>query len=698
MANKLSLETSPYLLQHQNNPVDWYPWGEEALSLARDLNKPILLSIGYSACHWCHVMAHESFSNKAIAQVMNDLFVNIKVDREERPDLDQIYQNVALAMTQGGGWPLTVFLTPDLKPFYGGTYFPPEDKYGRPGFPKVLKALSDAFKNDHPSVIENADRLVNFIASSGVDSKTPLSEKIPTSDDLKTLIEPILEHVDWVHGGFGGAPKFPNPMLLSFLWRFGSLVDLPKAREATTLTLTRMASGGVYDHLGGGFHRYSVDESWSVPHFEKMLYDNALLLKLYAEVLLEVHVESKVTPVVFPSESERELYLNVLEETAEYVVREMTAAEGGFYAAQDADSEGEEGKFFVWDSSELAQAVLSKKLTETEAKVFRLRYGVSEDGNFEHGKTVLHINSSIIDVAQLSALSEEEVLKELKSAKSKLFVIRESRIKPGLDHKVLTGWNGLMISGMIWAAQALKQYGKTKVGNKIEATAMRAFEFVKQKMEKEAGRPGRLSSSFQGGQAKGNGYLDDYSFMAMSALDLSRFSTQLKNTKVYLEDCNRWINTVLTHFKDSKAPGYYFTSDDHEVLIQRPKTVFDQAIPSGTGVALSCMQGLAALDFQSSRSRYESEVDQQLAPLFATAVRNAYGLGELLSVYLLKIIGPVTVSGAQAGTMCLHPYLFQQPFYQGDLDSYMICHDQTCSLPIADPEHAAHFLNETLRF
>jgi len=713
MANKLATETSPYLLQHQSNPVDWYPWGEEALSLAREQNKPILLSIGYSACHWCHVMEHESFTNVGIAQLMNENFINIKVDREERPDLDQIYQNVALAMTQGGGWPLTVFLTPDLKPFYGGTYFPPEDKFGRPGFSKLLKALSEAFRNDRAGVLENSNRLSDFIADSEkVAFSIPLSlevGKFPGKTDLQVLVEPLLENLDWVNGGFGGAPKFPNPMLLAFLWRFGSLADLTKAQDAAVFSLTRMASGGIYDHLGGGFHRYTVDATWSVPHFEKMLYDNALLLKLYAEVLLEVHLETKGAPTASPSESEKDLYLKVLEETAGYVMREMTAPNGGFYASQDADSEGEEGKFFVWGPSDLAQEVVAKRLTETEAKVFQLRYGVSEQGNFEHGKTVLYVATHIAHIAKLSALSEAQVLSALESAKSKLLAIREERVKPGLDNKILTGWNGLMISGMLWAAQALKQNGKIEIAKKIEVAAIRAFEFIRKNLlsTATANEVGRLFSSFQAGKGKGNGFLDDYAFMAMAALDISRFALDSKTSQKYLTYCNQWISAVLTHFKDPQAPGYYFTSDDHEALIQKPKSIFDQAIPNGTAVALSCLQALAALDFQGNRSKYELEVDGQLSQLFKAAERNAYGLGELLSVYLLKIVGPATVSGPDAGLLCLHPYVFQQPVTSvssgpvslgGDSGKFIICHEKTCSLPIASLDHAVHLLNETLRF
>jgi uncharacterized protein YyaL (SSP411 family) len=344
MSNRLSAESSPYLLQHQNNPVDWYPWGDEALTRAKAENKPILLSIGYSACHWCHVMAHESFESPEIAGLMNDHYINIKVDREERPDLDQIYQNVAQAMTKSGGWPLTVFLTPDLKPFYGGTYFPPEDRYGRPGFPRVLMALSAAYRNDPESVLENAQRLTDFIREVTSQADEHRGEEVPSArmPRLKASAEKLLGHVDFIHGGFGSAPKFPNPMTFSFLWRMGLLSHQSgksvepgdeRFREACLFSLEKMAKGGIYDQLGGGFHRYSVDESWSVPHFEKMLYDNGLLLKLYAEVLLaEEQFESSLE-----AQQRRTLFVKVLKETVAFLDREMLSRYVLFYAAQDAD-------------------------------------------------------------------------------------------------------------------------------------------------------------------------------------------------------------------------------------------------------------------------------------------------------------------------------------------------------------------------
>jgi hypothetical protein len=365
MPNRLAHETSPYLQQHKNNPVDWYPWGEEALERAKRENKPILLSIGYSACHWCHVMERESFENPEIARLMNENFINIKVDREERPDLDQIYQNVAQAMTRSGGWPLTVFLTPDRKPFYGGTYFPPEDRYGRPGFPRVLATLAEVFRKNHLAVVEQAEKLTEFIGS--VEEGSTEGRGEPSAISLARLEEAaatLLGHVDWENGGFGGAPKFPNSTAFSFLWRLGGVVGSKPAKEAVLLALRKMATGGIYDQLGGGFHRYSVDPLWSVPHFEKMLYDNALLLRLYSEVLLSRDPQIK--------SQEKELFRRVIDETVRYVLREMTSPGGGFYSTQDADSEGQEGKYFAWDRQEFEQL-----LSPEEARVAELVFGVS---------------------------------------------------------------------------------------------------------------------------------------------------------------------------------------------------------------------------------------------------------------------------------------------------------------------------------
>ncbi len=673
MANRLSKESSPYLLQHQNNPVDWYAWGKEALERAQTENKPILLSIGYSACHWCHVMEHESFENQETARLMNENFINIKVDREERPDLDHIYQNVAQALTQGGGWPLTVFLTPDLKPFYGGTYFPPQDRYGRPGFPRVLLSLSHAFRSDFASVSENAQKLTEFIISS--EAAVQRESKIPQFQDFQGIADSFLSRVDWEQGGLGGAPKFPNPMSLTFLWRYGVFAHHEKARQAALLALTRMASGGIYDQLGGGFHRYSVDASWSVPHFEKMLYDNALLLRLYSEVLL--------VPGNLISEEEQEHYLRVLNETTTYLFREMTTSEGAFYSTQDADSEGEEGKFFVWDLKDLSQL-----LTPKEAQVFALRYGVTETGNFEHGKTVLYLALSISEVARRSGFLESEVSLLLDQACKKLFKARTLRIPPGLDNKILTSWNALMVSGLAWTSKALRFKGQLESAEKVHKSALRCFQFLRQNLTRSQDR---LFSTYQGGQAKLNGYLDDYAFMAMAALDLARCSKSSLEVVEYLNLSEKWMDVILNHFKDTSGPGYFFTSDDHEKLIQRPKTVFDQAIPSGNAVAWMCMAALSEVDLNGQGARWSREVENQIQGLFGIAEKSPVGMGEFLNLSLLNVLGPITVSGSEDLSLCWHPHIFKKPI--SDLahehlekGTVLVCHEKTCSLPLEESQ------------
>lgn len=685
MSNHLANETSPYLLQHRDNPVEWYPWGKQALERAEKENKPILLSIGYSACHWCHVMAHESFENPETASLMNEHFINIKVDREERPDLDQIYQNVAQAITRSGGWPLTVFLTPDQKPFFGGTYFPPQDQHGRPAFSKVLLALAHAFKEDPAGVAENAEKLTDFIKR--LESISPSNSRLnsqdrirPSLDSLKRIGESVLSEVDWRFGGVGGAPKFPNPMLFTFIWRLGVLSDFSRFRDATLLTLKQMAMGGIYDQLGGGFHRYSVDASWSIPHFEKMLYDNALLLKLYAEVLLTSHIHNSKGHL---SEEDRSLFLETLIRTQDYVFREMVSPEGAFFSAQDADSEGEEGKYFAWD-----QADLKRFLTPEEAQAFALRYGVTEEGNFEEGKTVLFLESSIAEMTQQLEISEEEVLRRLASAQAKLLSARAKRVPPGLDHKILASWNGLMISGLIWTAQALYENGMESEAIATALAAKKAFKFVSTRMVQGEGR---LFSTFQGGKGKENAYLDDYAFMAMAAIDLARFSRDPAEASEYLSFSRRWMDTLLTHFKDASAPGFFFTSDDHEVLIQRPKTLFDQAIPSGTAVALTCMTVLAEMDLLNGISRESdshSEVEDQVSALFAMTERNPLGFGELLSLSLLHAVGPVTVTGSLAYKLCSTPYVFQKPAPKltgaAKASPAIICHRHVCSSPLED--------------
>lgn len=583
--------------------MDWYPWGPEALDRARVEGKPILLSIGYSACHWCHVMAHECFENLEIASLMNQNYINIKVDREERPDLDHLYQNVAQVFTQGGGWPLTVFLTPELKPFFGGTYFPPEDRYGRPGFPRVLLQLAHVYSETPDTIRKNAEELTRVIRES--ESIRPVAGGLPTLDELQALANKGLSAIDLIHGGLGTAPKFPNPMSLTFLWRAGSA----PVRDAVLLSLRKMAQGGIFDQIGGGFHRYSVDETWSVPHFEKMLYDNGLLLRLYSEALL--------TPDAIISAEDRTLFLTTIEKTVIYLLREMRSSSGAFYSAQDADSEGEEGKYFAWNLQELTEA-----LGETDARLIAHHYGVTSNGNFEHGRTVLY---------QAAPASPTD-LDRLQSAEARLLAAREKRIPPATDDKILSGWNGLVISGLIWAAEA---GGAAPWAETARSAARSAFSAV---IRTHTRTGQRLYST-----GKINAYLDDYAFMVSAALDLARFEKEDQNAiTAWTLQAVDWMDVLLTHFKNPNGPGYFFTSDDHEELIHRTQTIYDQAIPAGIS---STLGSLVALHEITGNSQWIQEAETQFRSLYSTESTTAYGTAELLNAALLYARGPQVLSG-----------------------------------------------------
>ena len=667
MANRLAKETSPYLLQHQNNPVDWHPWSQEAIDLSRNKDKPILVSIGYSACHWCHVMEHESFENPEIAKLMNDNFVCIKVDREERPDLDHIYQNVAQALTHSGGWPLTVFLTPALRPFFGGTYFPPEDRHGRPGFPRVLRALSKAYRTDPISVAENARKLTEVIFSA--EALPNAGEKEPTLETLGEIAKLIQSRCDWENGGLAGAPKFPNPMIFSFLWNYGQATGSESAKQAVLLALTKMAAGGIYDQLGGGFHRYSVDEFWSVPHFEKMLYDNGLLLKLYSEVLLSHD------PTI--TSHHRELFIRVIKESVLYLLREMKAPEGGFFAAQDADSEGKEGKYFAWNKDDLLNEV---GLSESEAQKVIEHFGITPEGNFEHGKTVLFLANGVTETPEMAAL------------RCRILGVRNQRIAPQRDDKVIASWNGLAISGLAWAGAALREVGDIKSADLAKNAAELAFEFASTRLSKDQGR---LFSTFQGGTGKLNAYLDDYAFLAMAALDVARFSGQVKFQDAALKQCSQWIKVILDKFKDPKNSGYFFTSDDHEELLQRPKTIYDQAIPSGTAITIGVMLALEEMDIDGKSVHYAKEASSQLRKLFPIVESAPYSCGELLSAALLQLKGPVVVSGPEASSAVMHPHVFQKP--DRARAGNLVCRKKTCSLPIQSREELKREVAQALK-
>jgi hypothetical protein len=559
-SNRLAREPSPYLRQHASNPVDWYAWGDEAFARARAENKPILLSVGYSACHWCHVMAHESFEDPDIARLMNDWFINVKVDREERPDVDQLYQGVVQLMGQGGGWPLTVFLTPDLLPFYGGTYFPPRDKYGRPGFPKVLEALHTAWETKRDDVMRQSEEFregLGELASYGLDA-APAALK---PEDIVTMGEHMLRRVDRVNGGFGGAPKFPNPMNVALLmraWRRDSTNEALK--QVVLLTLERMALGGVYDQLGGGFHRYSVDERWRVPHFEKMLYDNAQLLHLYTEGY-------QLEP--------RPLWRKVVEETAEYVRREMTDARGGFHATQDADSEGEEGKFFVW-TPEQVREVLSPELAEVALRHFR----ITPAGNFEQGATVLEAVVAVEELARELQLPVEEVERRLGEARRQLFEAREKRVKPGRDDKILAGWNGLMIRGLAFAGRVFERADWVEL-------ARRSADFLLAELWDGQ----QLRRSYQEGQARIPGFIEDYGDLAAGLTALYQATFEPK----YLEAAEALVKSAEARFWDAEKRAYLTAPAGQEDLVVAHYATFDNAFPSGASTLTEAQVALAAL-------------------------------------------------------------------------------------------------------
>ena len=549
MPNRLSLETSPYLLQHKNNPVDWFPWSEEALTAAKVLDKPILLSIGYSACHWCHVMERESFENAGIAVLMNENFINIKVDREERPDLDSIYMSAVQSIAGHGGWPLTVFLTPEGKPFHGGTYFPPVDRQGMPGFPKVLEAVSNAYKNQREQIESASDRLVDHIKAF---TKFPDSE-LEISDNIsKAAYEDIESQVDMIHGGLKGAPKFPQPMIYEFLLKHHVRTNHAESLSIVTKTLDKMAYGGIYDHLGGGFHRYSTDAVWLVPHFEKMLYDNALLVRLYLHAY-------QVTG--------KDLYKNIVEETLAYVMREMTSLEGAFFSSQDADSDGIEGQYFVWTVDEI-QEILDPHLADEITKY----YDVSSKGNFE-GKSILNL------VSQEYNESKYKLIKDtLIKARGPLLKYRNKRVCPETDNKILTAWNGLMISAFAEASIILN--------NQVYADAAeRSAEFILNNLMNK----NRLLRTFKDGKCKLNGYLEDYAFFVEGLLELHE--TTLNPS--WLNHAVNLPKTMINLFWDTKTEQFYDTSIDHEDLVIRPRDIADNAIPSGASTACKVLLKLA---------------------------------------------------------------------------------------------------------
>jgi len=556
--NRLVHESSPYLKQHAHNPVDWYPWGPEALAKARELDRPIFLSIGYSACHWCHVMEHESFEDEETAHILNEHFVSIKVDREERPDIDQIYMSAVQLMTGQGGWPMSMFLTPDLKPFYGGTYFPPEDKYGRPSFKSLLRSLIDAWTNRRTEVDQVAAQQTERVQTHGLVHPEPGDLDAGL---IRNAVIRLSNAFDPARGGFGSAPKFPHPMELRLLVRAWKRFTNDDPLGMARLSLDHMARGGIYDQLGGGFHRYSTDERWLVPHFEKMLYDNALLALTYLEAF-----QATADPT----------YRRIIEETLAYIAREMTSPAGPFYSTQDADSEGVEGKFFVWSAKEIKD-ILGADLAETFCYV----YDVTDDGNWE-GHNILHRSKTDTQDAKLLHLTEAALRQQIDEARRKLLEVRSRRVWPQRDEKILTAWNALMIDALAQVAQAFDK-------PEYAAAAEKAADFLLTTMRAPNGRLFRTATV--GSAPKLNAFLEDYSFLINALISLyeATFSPR------WIEAALDLTQVMIDQFWDPADAGFFYTGRDHEQLIVRTKDPSDNAIPSGNSMAVTALLRLAKL-------------------------------------------------------------------------------------------------------
>jgi uncharacterized protein YyaL (SSP411 family) len=608
--NHLAGETSPYLLQHAHNPVNWYPWNPEALDQARREDKPILLSIGYSACHWCHVMAHESFEDPETAALMNELFVNIKVDREERPDLDKIYQTAHhLIARRSGGWPLTMFLTLDQVPFFGGTYFPKESRYGLPSFKDLLRRV-DEFYREHRAELTQHNQAVLQALQSTLPAAPQAQEKIGLGPaPLDQARHQLEQSFDRQHGGFGPAPKFPHPTSLELLLRRYAATALqgrPDARalEMARYTLTKMAQGGIYDQLGGGFCRYSVDERWIIPHFEKMLYDNGPLLALYGDTW-------QIT--------RDPLFQKVAEETAGWVMREMQSPEGGYYSSLDADSEGEEGKFYVWSREEV-QALLD----DEEYRLFAKHFGLDRTANFE-GHWHLYVPHDISWLARETSLSQEQVRQVVNRARAKLLAAREQRVPLGRDDKILTSWNALMIKGMSIAG---RRFGREDWLDSAE----RALEFIRTHLWHD----GRLLATYKNGRAHLPAYLDDYVFLIDALLEFS----QARFREGSLELTLQLTETVLTYFEDPRDGGFFFTADDHEALILRPKLLADDATPAGNGIAAYVLGRLGHL---LGETRYLDAAERVLKSAWQAITELPYAHGALLLALEEYLYPPQTI-------------------------------------------------------
>jgi uncharacterized protein YyaL (SSP411 family) len=622
--NRLIDETSPYLQQHAHNPVDWYPWGVEAFQEAKTEDKPVLLSIGYSACHWCHVMEQESFENEEIAAIMNRYFINIKVDREERPDLDALYMNYVQMSTGSGGWPMTVFLTPDQVPFFGGTYFPPEDRYGRPGISKLLRAVAEAYYTKRKEIEEQGPEITRRLEQ--INSLSGPSGSVD-QQILDSAFGNLAARFDWSNGGFGGAPKFPAAMSLSFCLRHHRRTTNNESLRFVELTLEKMARGGIFDQLGGGFHRYSVDDHWLVPHFEKMLYDNALLSRLYVEAYQLTH---------------KPFYRRIAEEVLDYVTREMTSPDGGFYSTQDADSEGEEGKFFVW-TAEQVKAVLGSE----DGEIFCRYYGVTVPGNFE-GANILHVARSLEDLCLDFRRDQQELEQILSRSRKWLYAEREKRVKPHRDDKILTGWNGLMTVSFVEAGLVLKRADYLEM-------ARRNLQFLLRNLRRDE----RIFRTCKDGKAKLNGYLEDYANLVDALISFYEATGE----NLWLDQAVLYTDEALRLFWEPATHAFYLTSSAHEPLITRVREYYDNATPAGSSVAVLNLLRLALL---TGKPRYREIAESSLEKMGAAMTQYPSGFGYLLSAsdfYLGPVAEIVIVGETRAPeTTALSDAVYRQFF------------------------------------
>ena len=676
MPNRLARETSPYLRQHADNPVDWYPWGPEALAKARAEDKPILLSIGYAACHWCHVMAHESFENDETAALMNEKFVNIKVDREERPDVDGIYMQAVQAMTGHGGWPMTMFLLPDGRPFYGGTYFPPDDRHGLPSFRKVLQAVDDAYSRRREGVAETADQLRTIYESNLAPAR---SAGRLNRDMFEIAYRNLAERYDEENGGFGGAPKFPATMALDFLLRYSHRTGTAGALDMALDSYRKMARGGIYDQVGGGFARYSVDAQWGVPHFEKMLYDNALLARLGVH-LWQATKDDEVRRVAV--------------ETVEWVAREMTSPEGGFYSSLDADSEGHEGKFYVWDEDEI------DALLGADSRAFKSYYGVSAGGNFE-GRNILNVPADGAAVAKALGVDEDTLEATLARARKILYDARAKRVWPGRDEKILASWNGLMLRATAAAARAFDS-------EDFRSLALRNAEFLAREMV----RSGRVMRSHKDGETRIDGFLEDHAAVALGFLGVYELTFDVR----WVERAREIADAMISGFWSDEVGAFFDTAVDSEQLITRPRDVTDNAIPSGTSLAIELLLHLAELQHDSDyRRRAVFALETLAEPMqrFPTAFGNLLCcadmevngavevalVGEPLSpafealeqTVARRYVPALVLAGGSAGDQSVVRLLDDRPQI-GSRPTAYVCRGYVCDKPVTD----AHELSEQL--